>query len=89
MCIPKGCRNKSGAEAYINFLCDPEIAAANMEYIGYSTPQTEARKLLDPEIGENQNFYPPQSLLDKTEVFITLPDEINQLQDSLWLQMKQ
>ena len=49
----------------------------------------EARKLLDPEIGENPNFYPPQSLLDKTEVFITLPDEINQLQDSLWLQMKQ
>ena len=33
MCIPKGCQNKSGAEAFINFLCDPEISAANLDYI--------------------------------------------------------
>ena len=89
MCIPVNAEHKTEAEAYINFMCRTEVAKANAEYIGYSTPQTEARKLLDPEIGENPNFYPPQSLLDKTEVFITLPDEINQLQDSLWLQMKQ
>ena len=39
MCIPKGSQNKAEAEAYINFLCDPEIAAANVDYIGYSTPE--------------------------------------------------
>ncbi len=64
------------------------MAKANAEYIGYSTPQSEARKLLDPEIGENPNFYPPEEVLSKTEVFITLPQEINELQDSLWRQLK-
>ncbi len=89
MCIPVDAQHKTEAEAYINFMCRTEVAKANAEYIGYSTPHTEARKLLDPAIGENPNFYPDQSLLDKTEVFITLPDEINELQDSLWIQLKQ
>ena len=64
------------------------MAKANAEYIGYSTPQTEARKDLDPEVGENPNFYPPESVLAKTEVFMTLPDSINELQDELWRQLK-
>ena len=89
MCIPVDAQHKTEAEAYINFMCRTEVAKANAEYIGYSTPHTEARKLLDPAIGENPNFYPDQSLLDKTEVFITLPDEINELQESLWIQLKQ
>ena len=42
MCIPKGCQNKEGAEAFINFLCRPDVSAANLDYIGYSTPETAA-----------------------------------------------
>ena len=34
MCIPKGCQNKEGAEAFINFLCRPDVSAANLDYIG-------------------------------------------------------
>ena len=49
MCILKGSEHKAEAEAYINFLCRTDVAKANAEYIGYSTPQTEARKQLDPE----------------------------------------
>ena len=72
MCVPKDSPHKTEAEQYINFLCSTEVAKANAEYIGYSTPQTEARKQLDPEIGENPDFYPPEEVLSKTEVFITL-----------------
>ena len=88
MCVLKDSPHKTEAEQYINFLCSTEVAKANAEYIGYSTPQTEARKQLDPEIGENPDFYPPEEVLSKTEVFITLPDEINELQDNLWRQLK-
>ena len=44
--------------------------------------------VLFDEIGENPDFYPPEEVLSKTEVFITLPDEINELQDNLWRQLK-
>ena len=60
----------------------------NAEYIGYSTPQEEARAQLDPEVGENENFYPPEELLAKTEIFLTLPDETGTYMDSLWLKLK-
>ena len=88
MCIPKGCRNKSGAEAYINFLCDPEIAAANMEYIGYSTPESAAKELLPEEVTSNPIYYPPQEIIDNSEVFVDLPEETALQLDALWAEVK-
>ena len=46
MCIPKGCQNKEGAEAFINFLCRPDIAQMNCEYIWYSSPNKGAIELM-------------------------------------------
>ena len=88
MCVPTSARHKKEAEAYINFLCDPEIAAANMEYVGYSTPETEAKKLLPQEVQENPIVYPPESILKKAETFVTLPEDTGLLEDSLWAQVK-
>lgn len=42
ICIPKGTQNKQAAEAFINFLCETEVAVANCEYISYFTPHTVA-----------------------------------------------
>ena len=88
LCIPKTAEHKTEAELYINFLCSTEIAVMNAEYIGYSTPQTEARAELDPEVAQNPNFYPPEEVLEKTEIFITLPDDISSYMDSLWMKLK-
>ncbi|MEG0179931.1 MAG: spermidine/putrescine ABC transporter substrate-binding protein, partial [Oscillospiraceae bacterium] len=46
MCVPKTSRNKGAAEMFINFLCETDVALANCEFIGYSTPHTKARELL-------------------------------------------
>ena len=64
------------------------MALANAEAIGYSTPHTEARKLLDPAIGENEIFYPSDDVLKNTEVFLTLPESINKLENELWNKLK-
>lgn len=42
MCIPKCSKNKENAEKFINFMQDPEIAAANFEYLNYATPNQVA-----------------------------------------------
>ena len=36
LCIPTCATNKEGAEAYINFLCSPEVNGENLDYLGYS-----------------------------------------------------
>lgn len=88
ICIPKGAKHKKEAEMYIDFLCETEIAKANAEFIGYSTPQVNAKAELDPEVANNPIFYPSDDMLKNTEVFSTLPDDINKLLSDLWIQLK-
>ena len=47
MCIPVTSSHKAEAEAYINILCDPEIAVANKKYVGYSTTESAANAYMD------------------------------------------
>ncbi len=84
MCIPKGAKNKEAAEMYINFMTETRTALANIEYICYSTPQTEVKKLLDPETANNPISYPDDEILANTEVFIALPTATTRLIDELW-----
>lgn len=88
MCIPVNSKHKREAEEYINFMCETYIAKANIENIGYSTPQKEVFEQLDPQMTQNKIFYPSDSVLDKAEVFKNLPDNINSLLDSLWVEVK-
>lgn len=88
MCITANTKHKKEAEQYINFLCRTDVAKANTEYIGYSTPHTAAFKLLDEETINDPMFYPPASVLEKTEVFVTLNNAANTLQKRLWLKLK-
>ncbi len=88
MCIPKDARHKAEAEAFINFMCLPEISAENCGFIGYSTPISAAKEYLDEEMVNNPNYYPDEETLARCEVFNVLPDNINTLLDSLWAEVK-
>ncbi len=85
--IPKTSDNTEAAEAFINFLCDPEVAAQNAEYIGYSTPNAAALEILGDEYINNPTYNPPQELLDKCEIFHDLGDFITVYNDA-WNRIK-
>jgi len=88
MCIPKGAPNKAAAEAYINFLCDPEIAGQNMDYVGYSTPLSAAKEYMDPDMATSEVSYPSAETLERGERFLALSDLATQQMDALWLEVK-
>lgn len=88
ICIPATSNRKEEAEEYIDFLCDPEIAGANMDYIGYSTPETEAKEYMDEEMVNSPIHYPDVETLARTQVFINLPDDTSKLVDKLWAEVK-
>jgi spermidine/putrescine transport system substrate-binding protein len=87
MVILKGSKNKEEAELFINYMCDPEIALKNTEYIGYSTPNTEAKKMLDEELLNDVTAYPPDEMIENCEVFKSLTDIIR-LYDRIWTEVK-
>ena len=87
--IPKNAENKENAEKFINFLCRPEIALMNFEYITYSTPNTEARKMIEDEAIRNSEIaFPNLSKYDNLETFQYLGTEADQTYGELWNQVK-
>ena len=88
MCIPSCAQNKEAAETFINFLCDPEIAGGNMDWIGYGTPESAAKEYMDPDMVNSEIAYPLQEVLGKGTTFLFLPQETNQRMEELWLQVK-
>lgn len=84
ICIPSNSGSPELAEMYINFLCEPQIALANIEYINYASPNDGAIAIMSSETKNNKIIYPNQETLDNCEVYITLPDETNILMEDLW-----
>lgn len=87
MCIPKSAQNKEAAELYINFMCETEVALANCDYIGYSTPHSLAYEELDDEVKNDEIAYPSDEVIAKTEIFINLSEKTNKMVDGMWTEI--
>ena len=82
--IPASAQNVEAAHMYINFLNEVDVALANAEYIYYPTPHMGAYEQLDEELKNNPVAYPSDEMLENTEVFTTLSDEISREMDIAW-----
>lgn len=87
--IPKNARNKGNAEAFINFLCRPDIAKMNFEYITYSIPNSAGRALIEDDWMRNSTIaFPDISQLENCETFRFLGDENEVIYNELWREVK-
>ena len=86
--IPDNAKNKENAEKWINFLCRPDIAVKNFEYITYATPNKAAFEILDPEYQENKSVFPDTDELENSEVYSYLGTEADDLYNALWKEVK-
>ncbi len=85
-CIPKCTQNKKGAEAFINFMHEPQVAFQNEEYIYYASANASVMENEDSSLFENEAVYPEEE--PKSEVFSNLPQNILELQNNLWSKVK-
>lgn len=87
--IPKNSKNKENAEAFINFMCDPEIALMNFDYITYSTPNTGAWELIeDEDIKNSPVAFPSEEVLDRCTTFRYLGEEMESTYVQKWNEVK-
>ncbi len=86
--IVKDAPNKDAAEQYLNFLCRQDIAERNRDFTAYSTPHQQVFDALPDEIKYNEIAYPKDEILAKTEVYTNLPQEILELYNTLWNDLK-
>ena len=88
MCIPACAKEKEAAELFINFLCDPKIAGANMDWICYGTPISAAKEFMDPETVSDPVTYPDQESLANGSSFAYLPEEVTWYMDRLFMEVR-
>lgn len=87
--IPRNAKNVENAEAFINFLCRPDIAKMNFDYITYSIPNTAGRDLIEDESLRNSPIaFPDDSKLENCETFQFLGDDNDALYNRLWREIK-
>ncbi len=87
--IPKNAKNKENAEKFINFMCRPEIALMNFEYLTYSTPNLKAREMIeDEEIRNSKILFPEPEDLINCETFQFLGDDVDSYYNELWNKVK-
>ena len=84
MCIPTCCKEKEAAELFINFLCDPEISGANMDYICYASPISEAKDYMEDYLAESDVVYPDEEILKRGTSYKFVSEEISRYVEGLY-----
>ena len=83
--IPKNAEHKENAEKFINFLCRPDIALMNFDYITYSTPNEAARELIEDEDLKNSPIaFPDLTQYNNLETFLYLGEDGEELFNKYW-----
>ena len=88
MAPPATSEHEEAAEMFINFMCEPDVGKANIEYIGYTTPMHCVWDILDEDLKYSEIAYPSEDIAAKEEVFTALSDEVNSELDVKWSEMK-
>ena len=86
MCIPDCCQEKEAAERFIDFMCNPEISGANMDYICYGSPISEAKEYMEDYLAESEIVYPSEEVLAKGTSYAYLSEETSRFVEGLYQQ---
>jgi len=89
MCIPKGAKNKTNAEIFIDFMCRSDIALKNMEFVQYASANFEASEIFGADLDpvDYEIMFASYDTLKKCDVFTNLPPEILTLYEQLWVEL--
>lgn len=85
-CVPSCSRNKKGAEAFINFMHEPQVAFENTEFIYYASGNKTVRENEESSLYGSQAVYPDKKPV--CQPFKNLPQNILELENNLWSQIK-
>lgn len=86
--IPKNAKNVENAEKWIDFMCRPDIAKMNFDYITYGSPNTGAKELMPEEIQNSKIAYPDLSSYNNLETYVYLGEDTDELYNNLWKDVK-
>jgi len=87
VCIPANSQRQETARHFMNYLMEPEVAAAITNFTFYPSANEAAKEFIDPEILNNPGIYPPPEVAAKLEWLRGVDDAIF-IYDEMWTAIK-
>ncbi len=88
LAIPKDAKHPEAAYAFINYLLEPKVAAANTNFIHYANPVTAATPLVDAAIRNDPTIYPLADVAARMFTYSINTPEVDKLYTRLWTEVK-
>jgi putrescine transport system substrate-binding protein len=86
--IPKDAPHPDAAYTFINFMLQPEVAAANSNYVFYANGNKDAQQFVDEAIIKDPSVYPDQATLDRLYVTTPYDAKIQRIVTRVWTAVK-
>ena len=87
VCLPAGARNVESIYAFLDYILEPEVDARIVDGIRYASPNSAARKFIDPAILADPAVYPSDEALARCELVEDIGDATTIL-DEYWTEIK-
>jgi len=89
LAIPRDAQHVDNAHAFIDYLLEPEVAAANTNFVSYPNPVPGAVPLVDAKIRQDRTIYPPPEVAQRLFVLKIMPPQVDRQYTRLWNDLKQ
>jgi putrescine transport system substrate-binding protein len=84
MVIPQNARNVDAAYKFLNFMLEPEVAAANTNYLQYANPNKASAAYIDAALLDDPGLYPPAEVLARLEVLEPMTANVESELTRIW-----
>ena len=87
MCIPKGSEHVEAARQFIDFMCRPDVAQMNFDYIYYCSPIQQVVDGLSEEEAAMDTLNPSEEVVSRCEFFNDVSDCM-ELYENAWMEVR-
>jgi putrescine transport system substrate-binding protein len=88
LAIPKDAKHVAEANAFIDYLLRPEVAARNTNLVAYANGNLASQKFIDKSVLEDKNIYPDAATMDRLYTVNARDQKSQRLVNRLWTKIK-
>jgi len=88
LAIPKDAPHRDAAYAFINFMLDPQVAAANSTMVDYANGNLASQKFIDKKLLEDPAVYPNAATMAKLYTVNARGPRAQRLINRIWTRVK-
>ncbi|MFZ2754298.1 MAG: polyamine ABC transporter substrate-binding protein [Lysobacteraceae bacterium] len=88
LAIPKDAKHVESANAFINHLLEPQVAANNTNFVSYPNAIPKSTPLVEKDISGDPTIYPPADVAAKLFTYAIIPPDVDRQYTRIWTQLK-